>query len=146
MARAKRATVASKSYKEVDDDDRDDGWDSSDDEDKKTAAAGGTKRKAPRTADRGEQNAAPARKKQHTAAANVDLHDLSLLAVILKHSNAIDKAVEEWIERYKGNRAAAAAELMTLLVQVRLAHWLTISISSSNNYSSSSIRSSSSGS
>jgi hypothetical protein len=30
--------------------------------------------------------------------------------------------MQEWIERYKDNRAAAAAELMTLLVQVRLVH------------------------
>jgi hypothetical protein len=27
-------------------------------------------------------------------------------------------AVQEWVERYKANRAAAAAELMTLLVKV----------------------------
>uniref|UniRef100_A0A383WKN0 SCD domain-containing protein n=1 Tax=Tetradesmus obliquus TaxID=3088 RepID=A0A383WKN0_TETOB len=118
MARAKRAATEAKSYKEVDDGDHDDGWDSSDDDQKKTAAAAGTKRRAPKAAERGDQHAAPARKRQHTLAANVDLHDLSLLDVILKHSNAIDKAVEEWIERYKDNRAAAAAELMTLLVQV----------------------------
>jgi hypothetical protein len=34
---------------------------------------------APRAANRGDQNPAPARKRQHTAAANVDLHDLTLL-------------------------------------------------------------------
>jgi hypothetical protein len=34
---------------------------------------------APKAADRGDQNPAPARKRQHTAAANVDLHDLTLL-------------------------------------------------------------------
>lgn len=27
-------------------------------------------------------------------------------------------AVQEWVQRYKANRAAAAAELMTLLVKV----------------------------
>jgi hypothetical protein len=32
--------------------------------------------------------------------------------------------LQEWIERYKDNRAAAAAELMTLLVQVRFVHRL----------------------
>jgi hypothetical protein len=77
-----------------------------------------------KAAEKGDQHAAPARKRQHTAAANVDLHDLSLLGkhnsreqqqlllaasygtaahayvvlyyadIILKHSNAIDKAVE----------------------------------------------------
>lgn len=40
---------------------------------------------APNTASRSDQNAAPARKRQHTAAANVDLHDLSLLG---KHTHA----------------------------------------------------------
>jgi hypothetical protein len=34
---------------------------------------------APKAADRGDQNPPPARKRQHTAAANVDLHDLTLL-------------------------------------------------------------------
>jgi hypothetical protein len=79
---------------------------------------------AAKAAERNDQHAAPARKRQHTAATNVDLHDLSLLGkrnlsekqhsccwqltmnrssnqtlfahadIILKHSNAIDKAVE----------------------------------------------------
>jgi hypothetical protein len=33
--------------------------------------------------------------------------------------NSLRFCLQEWIERYKDNRAAAAAELMTLLVQVR---------------------------
>jgi hypothetical protein len=44
--------------------------------------------------------------------------------------------LQEWIERYKDNRAAAAAELMTLLVQVRAYSYDQVSLRSSTGGSS----------
>eukprot|EP00878_Enallax_costatus_P014223 GHUV01014877.1.p1 GENE.GHUV01014877.1~~GHUV01014877.1.p1 ORF type:complete len:467 (+),score=119.45 GHUV01014877.1:76-1476(+) len=117
VRRSNRSTSAA-TINMRDNSDESDGWEDSDDDQPKTASAG-AKRKAPRGEQNTDPNSAPAaRKRQRTAAARADLHDLTLLEIVMKHSNSIDNAVKEWIERYRSNRAAAAAELMTLLVKV----------------------------
>ncbi|GBF99460.1 hypothetical protein Rsub_11946 [Raphidocelis subcapitata] len=126
---APRSTRSRKSLKEPAED-GDDGWESdqarSDSDEDVLAPDVGTARKRKATTPKGRAGAggdgagapaaaAPARKR--TKQGPADLHSLQLFDIVLQHSGAISRAAKEWVQRYRTDRDAATAELLTLLAK-----------------------------